>query len=71
MWLGGVGVEKLLLRILQIPKDDDKDNDNDKDKIGQVWLVGVGVERRGETFITDITDLTDRPSGNPRMDVGI
>ena len=28
-----------------------------------------GVERRGETFITDITDLTDRPSGNPRMDV--
>ena len=34
-------------------------------------VVGVGVERRGETFITDITDLTDRPSGSPRMDVGI
>ena len=32
-------------------------------------VVGVGVERRGETFITDITDLTDRPSGNLRMDV--
>ena len=29
----------------------------------------VGVKRRGESFITDITDLTDRPSGNPRMDV--
>ena len=26
--------------------------------------LGVGVQRRGETFITDITDLTDRPSGN-------
>ena len=22
-----------------------------------------------QSFITDITDLTDRPSGNPRMDV--
>ena len=35
---------------------------------GVAGWVG-GVERRGETFITDITDLTDRPSGNPRMDV--
>ena len=33
----------------------------------EVWS-GVGVETR-QTFITDITDLTDRPSGNPRMDV--
>ena len=32
------------------------------------WVGGVET---WQSFITDITDLTDRPLGNPRMDVGI
>ena len=31
------------------------------------WVDGCG--ETWQSFITDITDLTDRPSGNPRMDV--
>ena len=32
------------------------------------WWWGVGVET-WQSFITDITDLTDRALGEPRMDL--